>query len=50
MYTQTKDYPMYVAGEWTSGGSDARIEATSPRQAKLSGPSPRATARTSAAR
>ena len=30
MYTQTKDYPMYVAGEWSTGGSDARIEATSP--------------------
>ncbi len=30
MYTQTKDYPMYVAGEWSLGGSGTRIEATSP--------------------
>ena len=30
MYTQTKDYPMYVAGEWSPGSSGARIEATSP--------------------
>jgi len=30
MYTQTKHYPMYVAGEWSPGNSGARIEATSP--------------------
>jgi acyl-CoA reductase-like NAD-dependent aldehyde dehydrogenase len=30
MYTQVKDYPMYVAGEWTAGESGARMEATSP--------------------
>ena len=30
MYTRTKDYPMYVAGEWTIGNAEARMEATSP--------------------
>jgi acyl-CoA reductase-like NAD-dependent aldehyde dehydrogenase len=30
MYTKTKDYSMYLAGEWTAGESEARMEATSP--------------------
>ena len=30
MITQTKDYPMYVAGAWVPGISGTRMEATSP--------------------
>jgi len=41
MYTQTKDYPMYVAGEWSPGGSGARIEATSPATGEKIGTVPK---------
>ena len=43
MYTQTKDYPMYVAGEWSPGGSGARIEATSPATGEAIGTVPEGT-------
>ena len=43
MYTQTKDYPMYVAGEWSPGGSGARIEATSPATGETIGTVPEGT-------
>jgi acyl-CoA reductase-like NAD-dependent aldehyde dehydrogenase len=38
MYTQTRDYPMYVAGEWTGGCS--RMEATSPATGEVIGTVP----------
>jgi acyl-CoA reductase-like NAD-dependent aldehyde dehydrogenase len=40
MYTQTRDYAMYVAGEWTGGSADARIEATSPATGEVIGTVP----------
>jgi acyl-CoA reductase-like NAD-dependent aldehyde dehydrogenase len=40
MYTQTKDYPIYVAGEWTSGEHGARMEATSPATGEVIGTVP----------
>ena len=43
MYTQVKDYPMYVAGEWTTGGSDTRLEATSPATGEVIGTVPEGT-------
>ena len=43
MYTQTKDYPMYVAGEWSPGGSAARIEARSPATGEAIGTVPEGT-------
>ncbi len=39
----TKDYPMYVAGEWTGSESDARMEATSPATGEKIGTVPRGT-------
>ena len=30
MHTKTKDFAMYLAGEWSTGESEARMEATSP--------------------
>jgi acyl-CoA reductase-like NAD-dependent aldehyde dehydrogenase len=41
MYTQTKDYPIYVAGEWTKHG--ARMEATSPATGEVIGTVPEGT-------
>src|SRR5215203_300009 len=43
MYTQTKDYPMYVAGEWTDGDHEARMEATSPATGEVIGTVPEST-------
>ncbi len=43
MYTQVKDYPMYVAGEWTRGESGARMEATSPATGEPIGTVPEGT-------
>ena len=43
MYTQVKDYPMYVAGEWTAGESGARMEATSPATGEPIGTVPEGT-------
>jgi delta 1-pyrroline-5-carboxylate dehydrogenase len=43
MYTQTKDYPMYVAGEWTDGDHEARMEATSPATGEVIGTVPEGT-------
>ncbi len=40
METKVKNYPMYVAGEWTGGESEARIEATSPATGKVIGTVP----------
>ena len=40
MHTQTRDYAMYVAGEWTGGGADTRIEATSPATGEVIGTVP----------
>ena len=40
MYTQTKDYPIYVAGEWTNGEHGARMEATSPATGEVIGTVP----------
>jgi acyl-CoA reductase-like NAD-dependent aldehyde dehydrogenase len=40
MYTQTKDYPIYVAGKWTSGEHGARMEATSPATGEVIGTVP----------
>ncbi|CAA9403838.1 MAG: Aldehyde dehydrogenase, partial [uncultured Rubrobacteraceae bacterium] len=39
----TKDYPMYVAGEWTDSESDARMEATSPATGEKIGTVPQGT-------
>ncbi|MDQ5829000.1 MAG: aldehyde dehydrogenase family protein, partial [Actinomycetota bacterium] len=41
MYTRTKDYPIYVAGEWTNDG--ARMEATSPATGEVIGTVPKGT-------
>lgn len=41
MYTPVRDYPMYVAGEWTTGGS--RMEATSPATGEIIGTVPEGT-------
>jgi succinate-semialdehyde dehydrogenase/glutarate-semialdehyde dehydrogenase len=38
MYTRTKDYSMYLAGEWTT--SEARMDATSPATGELIGTVP----------
>jgi acyl-CoA reductase-like NAD-dependent aldehyde dehydrogenase len=43
MYTQTKDYAMYIAGGWEHGGSDARLEATSPATGERIGTVPEGT-------
>ena len=43
MYTKTKDYPMYVAGEWATGESEARMEATSPATGEQIGTVPEGT-------
>jgi acyl-CoA reductase-like NAD-dependent aldehyde dehydrogenase len=43
MYTQVKDYPMYVAGEWTAGESGVRMEATSPATGEPIGTVPEGT-------
>ena len=40
MYTQTRHYPMYVAGGWTEGASGARSEATSPATGEVIGTVP----------
>ncbi len=40
METKVKNYPMYVAGEWTAGESEARIEATSPATGEVIGTVP----------
>jgi succinate-semialdehyde dehydrogenase/glutarate-semialdehyde dehydrogenase len=41
MYTKTKDYPMYLAGEWATG--EARMEATSPATGEQIGTLPEGT-------
>ena len=41
MYTQTKDYPMYVAGGWAGG--EASMEATSPATGERIGTVPEGT-------
>jgi len=41
MHTQTKDYPMYVAGEWIGGSS--RMKATSPATGEVIGTVPAGT-------
>ena len=43
MYTRTKDYAMYLAGEWTTGESEARMEATSPATGEPIGTVPEGT-------
>jgi acyl-CoA reductase-like NAD-dependent aldehyde dehydrogenase len=43
MYTETKAYPMYVAGKWATGESEARMEATSPATGELIGTVPEGT-------
>jgi acyl-CoA reductase-like NAD-dependent aldehyde dehydrogenase len=43
MSTKMADYPMYVAGGWTEGESDARMEATSPASGELIGTIPEGT-------
>ena len=43
MYTRTKDYPIYVAGEWTNGEHGARMEATSPATGEVIGTVPEGT-------
>ncbi len=40
MKTQVTDYSMYVAGEWTSGWSAARMDATSPATGEVIGTFP----------
>src|SRR5918998_1887606 len=40
MYTQTRHYPMYVAGGWTEGAPGARSEATSPATGEVIGTVP----------
>ena len=39
----TKDYPMYVAGEWTDSESEARMDATSPATGEKIGTLPEGT-------
>jgi acyl-CoA reductase-like NAD-dependent aldehyde dehydrogenase len=43
MYTKTRDYPMYVAGGWDAGGSEARMQATSPATGEQIGTVPEGT-------
>jgi acyl-CoA reductase-like NAD-dependent aldehyde dehydrogenase len=43
MQIRTKDYAMYVAGEWSPGGSGAHIEATSPATGEAIGTVPEGT-------
>src|ERR687890_2724628 len=43
MYTRTKDYPMYLAGEWAPGESEARMEARSPATGERIGTVPEGT-------
>jgi acyl-CoA reductase-like NAD-dependent aldehyde dehydrogenase len=43
MYTKTKDYSMYLAGEWSTGESEARMEATSPATGETIGTVPEGT-------
>ena len=43
MYTKTKDYSMYLAGEWTAGESEARMKATSPATGEQIGTVPEGT-------
>ena len=43
MYTKTRDYPMYLAGEWAPGESEARMEATSPATGEPIGTVPEGT-------
>ena len=43
MYTQTKDHPLYVAGEWTNLEHGARMEATSPATGEVIGTVPEGT-------
>jgi acyl-CoA reductase-like NAD-dependent aldehyde dehydrogenase len=43
MYTKTKDYSMYLAGEWTAGESEARMEAMSPATGEQIGTVPEGT-------
>ena len=43
MYTRTKDYPMYLAGEWAPGESEARMGATSPATGEPIGTVPEGT-------
>jgi acyl-CoA reductase-like NAD-dependent aldehyde dehydrogenase len=43
MYTRVKDYPMYIAGEWTAGGLGARMEARSPATGEVIGTVPEGT-------
>jgi acyl-CoA reductase-like NAD-dependent aldehyde dehydrogenase len=43
MYTKTKDYSMYLAGEWATGESEARMEATSPATGEQIGTVPEGT-------
>jgi acyl-CoA reductase-like NAD-dependent aldehyde dehydrogenase len=43
MYTQTKDYSMFVEGKWAAGESDARMEATSPATGEQIGTVPEGT-------
>jgi succinate-semialdehyde dehydrogenase/glutarate-semialdehyde dehydrogenase len=43
MYTRVKDYPMYIAGEWTAGGFGARMEARSPATGEVIGTVPEGT-------
>ena len=43
MKMQVTDYSMYVAGEWTSGGSTARMDATSPATGEVIGTVPEGT-------
>jgi acyl-CoA reductase-like NAD-dependent aldehyde dehydrogenase len=43
MYTKTRDYSMYLAGEWATGESEARMEATSPATGEQIGTVPEGT-------
>ena len=43
MYLQTRDYPMFIAGEWSPTASGARIEATSPATGEKIGTVPAGT-------
>ncbi len=43
MYTRTRDYSMYLAGEWATGESEARMEVTSPATGEQIGTVPEGT-------
>ncbi|MGB3632918.1 MAG: aldehyde dehydrogenase family protein [Rubrobacteraceae bacterium] len=43
METQVKNYPMYLAGEWTEGVSESRTEAVSPATGEVIGTVPEGT-------